>query len=72
MKMKTVWYKTFEMQQQKNSSKREVYSNTGLAEEKKPQINNLILHLKVVRKNNQQNPKTAEGEIIKIRAEINV
>jgi hypothetical protein len=36
------------------------------------QINDLILHLKLIEKQEQANPKTSRrGEIIKIRAEIN-
>jgi hypothetical protein len=35
------------------------------------QINDLILHLKLLEKQEQVNPKTSRREIIKIRAEIN-
>jgi hypothetical protein len=36
------------------------------------QINNLMPHLKLLEKQEQENPKTSrKGEIIKIRAEIN-
>jgi hypothetical protein len=35
------------------------------------QINDLMLHLKFLEKQEQTNPKTSRREIIKIRAEIN-
>jgi hypothetical protein len=35
------------------------------------QINDLMLHLKLLEKQEQANPKTSRREIIKIRAEIN-
>ena len=55
----------------KSSSKREVYSNTILPQEKS-QINNLTLHLKELEKEEQTKPKVSRRkEIIKIRAEIN-
>jgi hypothetical protein len=37
----------------------------------KPQINNLMQHLKLLEKQDQAKPKTSRREIIKIRAEIN-
>jgi hypothetical protein len=38
----------------------------------RPQINDLLLHLKLLEKQEQENPKTSgRREIIKIRAEIN-
>ena len=58
----------------KSSSKKEVYSNTILPEEtkKKSQINNLILQLKQLGKEEQKNHKDNRGkEIIKIKSEIN-
>ena len=58
----------------KSSSKKEVYSNTILPEEtkKKSQINNLILQLKQLGKEEQKNLKVNRGkEIIKIKSEIN-
>ena len=57
----------------KNSSKREVYSNTILPQETKTsQVNNLVLHLKQLEKEEQKNPKVSRRkEIIKIRVEIN-
>ena len=57
----------------KSSSKREVYSNTILSQEtRKTQINNLILHVKQLGKEEQKDPKVSRRkEIIKIRAEIN-
>ena len=43
----------------KSSSKREVYSNTILSQEKqeKHQIDNLTLHLKKLEKEEQKNPQ---------------
>jgi hypothetical protein len=35
------------------------------------QINDLLLHLKLLEKQEQTNPKTSRREVIKIRAEIN-
>jgi hypothetical protein len=35
------------------------------------QINDLMIHLKLLKKQEQANPKTNRREIIKIRAEIN-
>ena len=57
----------------KNSSKREVYSNTILPPETRNiSINNLTLHLKQLEKEEQKNPKVSRRkEIIKIRSEIN-
>jgi hypothetical protein len=37
----------------------------------RPQINDLMIHLKLLEKQEQANPKTNRREIIKIRAEIN-
>ena len=54
----------------KSSSKREVYSNTILAQEiKKSQMNHLILYLKQQEKKEQTKPRVED--IIKIGAEIN-
>ena len=57
----------------KSSSKRELYINTILPQEKeKSQINNLTLHLKQLEKEEQTKPKVGRRkEIIMIRAEIN-
>ena len=57
----------------KNSSNREVYSNTSLPQEtRKSQINNLTLHLKELEKEEQTKPKVSRRkEIIEIREEIN-
>jgi hypothetical protein len=38
---------------------------------KRSQINDLMIHLKLVEKQEQANPKTNRGEIKKIRAEMN-
>ena len=57
----------------KRSSKSKVYSNTILPQEtRKFQINNLILHLKQLEKEEQTKLKVSRRkEIIKIRTEIN-
>ena len=57
----------------KNSSKREVYSDTSPPlETRKSQRNNLTLHLKELEKEKQTKPKVSRRkEMIKIRAEIN-
>ena len=57
----------------KSSSKREFYSNSiSPQEQEKSQINNQILHLKQLEKEEQRKPKVSRRkEIIKIRAEIN-
>ena len=57
----------------KNSSKREVYSNTILPQKKqeKHRIDNLTLHLKQLEKEEQKNSKiNRRKEIIKIPAEM--
>ena len=55
----------------KSSSKREVYSYTGLPQETRKISNNLTLHLKKLEKEEQTKPKVSRRkEIIKIR-EIN-
>ena len=55
----------------KSGSKREVYSNTSLPQEKK-KLNNLTLHLKELEKEEQTKSKVRRRkEIIKIRAEKN-
>ena len=47
----------------KRSSKREVYSNTILSQEtKNSQKHNLTLHLKQLEKEEQKNPKLAQGK----------
>ena len=48
----------------KSSTKRELYSNTGLPQEtrKKSQINNLTLHLKKLEKEEQTKPKVSRGK----------
>ena len=57
---------------QKNSSKREVYSNTSLPQGTRKISNNLTLHLKELEKEEQKNPKASRRkEIIKIRVKIN-
>ena len=47
----------------KSSSKREFYSNTILPQEtRKHQIDNLMLHLKQLEKEEQKTPKLVEGK----------
>ena len=46
---------------QQKQIKRQGYSNTGLAQEEKTQINNLTLHLKELEKWTKQNLKPSEG-----------
>ena len=58
----------------KSSAKGKVHSNTGIPQEsrKKCQINNLILHLRQLEKEEMKNPRVSRRkEILKIRAEIN-
>ena len=57
----------------KNSSKKELYTNIILPEKtRKISNNNLILHLKLLKKEEQTKPKVSRRkEILKIRAEIN-
>ena len=57
----------------KSSAEGKVHSNTGIPQEtRKIQINNLILHLKQVEKEEMENPGVSRRkEILKIRAEIN-
>ena len=55
------------------SPKREIHSITGLSQKKqeKAQINNLILHLKKLEKEQQTKPNVSRRkEIIKIKAKI--
>ena len=71
MKMKTWWSKTYRIQQ-KNSPK-EVYSNIILGNKKKTQVNNITLHLRQLKKEEQNKPKVSRRrkKITNIRAEIN-
>ena len=57
----------------KSSAKGKVHSNTGIPQEtRKKSINNLILHLKQLEKEEIKNPRVSKRkEILKIRAEIN-
>ena len=54
------------MECSKSNSKREFYSNTILPQEttKKPQINNITLHLKELEKEEQTKPKVSRGKEI--------
>ena len=52
----------------KSSSKREVYSNTGLPQETRKTSHNLTLHLKHQKKNTQSHQNERNS---RIRAEIN-
>ena len=56
--------------QQRQSSKKEVYSNTILPQEtRKSQVNNLTLHLKELEKEGQTKPKVSRRkDITNIRA----
>ena len=56
----------------KSSVKRKVHSYTGIPQEiRKSEINNLILHLKQLEKEQMKNPRVSRRkEILKIRAEI--
>ena len=58
----------------KSSAKGKVHSNTSLPQEQdKSQMNNLILHLKELEKEEMKNPRVSRRkEIIKIKVEINV
>ena len=55
----------------KSSAKGKVHSNTGIPQEtRKKSINNLILHLKQLEKEEMKNPRVSRRkEILKIRAE---
>ena len=57
----------------KNSSKKELYTNIILPQKtRKISNNNLILHLKLLKKEEQTKPKvTSRKEILKIKPEIN-
>ena len=61
------------MEFSKSSAKGKVHSNaTYLKKQEKNQINNLILHLMQIEKEEMKNPRVSRREeIIKIRAEIN-
>ena len=56
----------------KSSAKGKDHSNTGIPQkQEKSQINNLILHLKQLEKEQMKNPRVSRRkEILKIRAEI--
>ena len=58
----------------KSSAKGKVHSNTGIPQEtRKIQINNLILHLKQVEKEEMKNRRVSRRkELLKIRAEIDM
>jgi hypothetical protein len=45
--------------------------NAYIKKTERSQINDLMIHLKLLEKQKQANPKTNRREIIKIRAEIN-
>jgi hypothetical protein len=56
----------------KGCPKRKVYSHCAyIKRTEQSQLNDLILQLKLLEKQEQENPKTSRREIIKIRAEIN-
>ena len=70
MKMKTKYPKS--VGYCKSSAKGKDHSNTGIPQkQEKSQINNLILHLKQLEKEQMKNPRVSRRkEILKIRAEI--
>ena len=56
----------------KSSAQREIYSNTGLSQIRRSQIDNLTLHLNKLEKEEQKRPKVSRRkEIINIKEEIN-
>ena len=56
----------------KSSAQREIYSNTGLSQKRRSQIDNLTLHLNELEKEEQKRPKVSRREeIIKSKEEIN-
>ena len=56
----------------KSSAQREIYSNTGCSQKRRPQVDNLTLHLNELEKEEQKSPKVSiRKEIIKIKEEIN-
>ena len=56
----------------KSSSKKEVYSNTGLPQEhEKSQINNLTYNLKELGKEQKKSKVSRRKEVIKNREEMN-
>ena len=56
----------------KSSSKKEVYSNTGLPQEnEKSQINNLTYNLKELEKEQKKSKVSRRKEVIKNREEMN-
>jgi hypothetical protein len=61
------------MEYSKSSTKRKIYSHAAyIKNTERSQINNLMLHLKLLEKQEKAEPKTSRrGEIIKIRAEVN-
>jgi hypothetical protein len=63
------------MRHSKGSPERKVYSHTNLCayikRTERSQIHDLMLHLKLLEKQEQVNAKTSRREKIKIRAEIN-
>ena len=55
-----------------SSAQREIYSNPGLSQKRRSQIDNLTLHLNELEKEEQKRPKVSRRkEIIKIKEEIN-
>jgi hypothetical protein len=51
--------------------KEEIRRFLEFSENERSQINDLMLHTKLLGKQEETNPKTNRGEIIKIRAKIN-
>ena len=48
----------------KSSAQREIYSDTGLSQKRRSQIENLTLHLHELEKEEQKDLKSAEGRRI--------
>ena len=56
---------------QKSSAQREIYSNTGLSQKRRSQIDNLTLHLNELGKEQKRPKVSRRKEIMKIKVEIN-
>jgi hypothetical protein len=72
MKMKTAPIRTYRTQQRQSYLRGKfIAMNAHSKNTEISQINNLMLHLKLLEKQEQAKPKTNRREIIKIRNEIN-
>ena len=54
-----------------SSAQREIYSNTGLSQKRRSQIDNLTLHLNELEKEQKRPKVSRRKEILKIKEEIN-